>query len=89
MWARAEKHISPRPLTHLDNRLVVNVAVLVDGPRVDLEDLKPRLLIWERYLDFAVEATGAHQCGIERVRSVRRHDELCAPERIKAIHLVQ
>jgi hypothetical protein len=46
--------------THLDDRLVVDIAVLVDRSRMDLKDLKPRLLVREGHLDFAVEPTGAH-----------------------------
>ena len=74
---------------NLDDRLVVDLAMLVHGRGVDLEDLKPRLLVRERHLDFAVEATGAHQCRIERIRPIGRHDKLCAPERVEAVHLVQ
>ena len=56
---------------------------------MDLQNLEPCLFVRKWHLDFTVEATGAHQRGIERVRSVSRHDEFCAPERIKAVHLVQ
>ena len=86
---KKSRSLLARRKTHLDDRLVVNLPVLVDGPRVDLEDLEPRLLVRERHLDFAVEAPGPHQCGIKRVRSVRRHDKFCASERVEAVHLVQ
>jgi hypothetical protein len=66
--------------THLDNRLVVDLAVLVHRTGVELENLGSHLLIQEWHLDFAVEPAGAHQCGIKRVWSVSRQDELCAPE---------
>jgi hypothetical protein len=46
--------------THLDDRLEVDLAVLVDRSCMDLEDLKPRLLVRKGHLDFAVEPTGAH-----------------------------
>lgn len=46
--------------THLDDRLIVDVTVLVDRSRVDLEDLKPRLLVRKGHLDFSIEPTGAH-----------------------------
>jgi hypothetical protein len=75
--------------THLDDCLVVDITVLVHRPSVNLEDLESRLLVRERHLDFAVEPAGAHQCGIKCVWPVCRHDKLCAPERVKAVHLVQ
>jgi hypothetical protein len=67
--------------THLDNRLVVDLAVLVHRTGVELENLGSHLFIQEWHLDFAVEPAGAHQCGIKRVWSVSCQDEtLCARE---------
>ena len=78
-----------RECAYLDDGLIVNVTMFVHGCRVDLEDLESRLLVGKWHLNLAIKPARAQKCGIQRVRSVSRHDKFCAPERVEPIHLVQ
>lgn len=70
---------------------VVKVDVLCQGHLrgVNVEDAPLRLLIRQRKLNLAVNATGANEGGVERLNAVRRHDHLDVAARVKAVQLVQ
>ena len=55
---------------------LTDVAVLGDGPGVDLEDVEARLLVGQRNLDLSVEPAGPQQRRVQRVRTVGGHDHL-------------
>lgn len=74
---------------YLDDSLVINFSLLVDWSSMDLEDLEPTLLVWQRNLNLSVETTWSKKGWVERIRSVGRHDELGSAEGVEAVHLVE
>jgi hypothetical protein len=76
-------------MTNLDDRLVVNLAALVHGCSMNLQNLKTSLLIRKRDFDFAVETAGPEEGGVKSVGSVGGHNEFCSAESVEAVHLVQ
>lgn len=75
--------------TYLDDRLVVNLALLVDRSSVNLDDLEPTLLVRQGDLDLSVQSSRSEERGVERVRSVGGHDDLGSTERVETVHLVE
>jgi hypothetical protein len=73
----------------LDHRLVVDLALLVDRPGMDLEDLESRLLVRERDLNLPVEPARPKEGRVERVGPVGCHDDLGLAERVETVHLIE
>jgi hypothetical protein len=57
--------------------------------RTHFEDLHSALLVRQGDLNLPVESSRSKQGGVERVRSVGRHDELRLAERVESVHLVE
>lgn len=75
--------------TYLDDRLVVNLALLVDRSSVNLDDLEPTLLVRQGDLDLSVQSSRSEERGVERVGPVGGHDDLGSTERVETVHLVE
>eukprot|EP00047_Mylnosiga_fluctuans_P002620 m.225234 g.225234 ORF g.225234 m.225234 type:complete len:387 (+) comp11232_c0_seq1:43-1203(+) len=76
-------------IRQLCDRLVVDLAGLGNGSRVDLEDVQAGLLVRQRDLDLAVQTARPQQRRVQHVRPIRRHDDLDLAQHIEAVHLVQ
>mmetsp|Transcript_75506 Transcript_75506/g.161761 ORF Transcript_75506/g.161761 Transcript_75506/m.161761 type:complete len:274 (+) Transcript_75506:100-921(+) len=73
----------------LHNGLPINVAVLRDADRVDLQDIDARLLIRQRDFHLPVQSARAQQGRVEGVWTVRRHDDLHTAQVVESIDLIQ
>mmetsp|Transcript_15564 Transcript_15564/g.31243 ORF Transcript_15564/g.31243 Transcript_15564/m.31243 type:complete len:314 (+) Transcript_15564:66-1007(+) len=69
-------------------QLEADVALTIHRARVDLEDARTTLKVWQPKLDLAVEAARAKQRRVERVWPVGRHQNLDVAARIEAVQLI-
>ena len=91
--SRLRNHIPQvRPVklvTHLHHALIVNLPLRLHAAGVDLQNLKPPHLVRQRNLNLAVQPAGPQQRRVERVRSVRGHDDLRLAEVVETVELVE
>ncbi|GMS82430.1 hypothetical protein PENTCL1PPCAC_4605, partial [Pristionchus entomophagus] len=73
----------------LHNGLEIDLSILGDLARVDLEHLQSALLIGEGDLDLPVQSSGSEEGGVEGVRTIRRHDHLDFSERVESVELIE
>src|SRR6266852_1125810 len=59
------------------------------GARMDLEDLKPGLGVWDADLDLAIEASGSSERRIQDLRNVRGPDDNDLTARHEPVHQAQ
>ena len=69
--------------------LQVDSAHQVHLPRVNLQDVHPRVLRGVGELDLTIDAPGTEQRRVQNVQSVRRHDHLDLVARLEPVQLVQ
>ena len=69
------------------NQLEPYVAIAVHALRVYLQDVAPPLEVRQTELHLAVQPPGPQERRIERVRPVRRHQDLDVPPRVEAVEL--
>lgn len=81
--------IRKKPKTNLDDGLEIEIGLFLKRLCMYAQDLESALIVRERDLNLAIEAAGTEEGGVERVRSVGGHDDLCLAEGGEAVHLVQ
>lgn len=76
-------------IAHLDHAFKVDVALHHHARRVDFEDLQPAHLVGQRNLNLAIQPAGTQQSRVQRVGTIRRHDDLGLAEVVEAVQLVE
>mmetsp|Transcript_148811 Transcript_148811/g.414611 ORF Transcript_148811/g.414611 Transcript_148811/m.414611 type:complete len:336 (-) Transcript_148811:8-1015(-) len=76
-------------VSELYDGIPVDVAVLGNGCRVDLQDVDACLLVRQGDLDLPVQAARPQEGRVQHVRPVGRHDDLHFAEGLEAVDLVQ
>merc|ERR1712098_927944 len=80
---------SVESIGQLDHGFVVDLAVLGDWPRMDLENFQPRLVVWQWDLNFPVQPSWSQQGRVKGVGSVGGHDHFDLAKDVKSVHLVE
>lgn len=73
---RRETKLTGAVGTQASEEFEANVSFDAHRAGVNLEDVCSAFEIWQAELNFTIEASGSHECGVESIRSVSCHEDL-------------